>query len=79
MIICKMVFVFVVGCIVVIKVFVEIFLFVFVMCVFCECVGIFFGVVNVVIMDKGERENVVGFEFCEKWVINFGFWCFDVL
>lgn len=54
------------GCTVVIKAPAETPLSALAMCVLCERVGIPPGVVNVVTMDKGQREIAAGLELCEK-------------
>lgn len=65
MIICKIGFVLVVGCLVVVKVFGEIFFILLVFVEFVYCVGVFLGVVNVVMVS----ENI--FEVGKEFIINF--------
>ena len=60
------------GCTVVIKAPAETPLSALALCGFCERVGIPKGVVNVVTVEKGEREAACGLEFCERCVAQCG-------
>ena len=56
------------GCTVIIKAPAETPLSALALCGFFERVGIPKGVVNVVTVEKGEREAACGLEFCERYV-----------